>query len=287
MEDQQAQNEYLHTVVHDLKSPINAVRGCLELVQHTGPLNERQEHFVNRAVAGLQRMEHLVSRILDLSWIDADAELNLAEANLFQLASETVDALRDMANTAAITLRVESDDEARQTVVDAYRMAQVIDNLVSNAIKYNNEGGEVVVTITYDPDFVKVSVQDNGMGISEEDQAHVFDRFFRAHEGVRKKIEGSGLGLAITRGIVEKHNGRIWVESQPEVGTTFHFTLPLLVNTGEGNDGQDEIAQNLGEGPEGRINRRADLASEEQDVVNDNLQENRELSQIDSTSDEI
>src|SRR5262249_4966746 len=225
--------------------------------------------------------------ILDLSWIDADAELNLAEANLFQLVNETVDALRDMANTVSITLRVESNDEAKLVLVDAYRMAQAIDNLVSNAIKYGNEGGEVVVMLAYEPDFVKVSVQDNGMGISQEDLEHVFDRFFRAHEGVKKKIEGSGLGLAIVRGIVEKHNGRIWVESQPEVGTTFHFTLPLPADVSAGNDGQDEIAQNLGEGPEGRVSRTADLSSEEPDVVNDNIQENRELSQIDSTSDEI
>src|SRR5262249_38481876 len=126
-----------------------------------------------------------------------------------------------------------------------------------------------------------------GIGISEDDKPRVFDRFFRARAGVKKKIEGTGLGLAITQGIVEKHRGRIWVESELNKGTTFFFTLPLPTEIIEGDDGHREVAQNLGEGPEGRVVRAADLASEERDVVNDNIQENRELSQIDSNSDEL
>lgn len=286
MEDRDATNEWLHTVAHDLKTPINAVRGCIEMVQHSGPLNEKQEHFVTRAMSGLDRMEHLVSRLLDISWVDADAELEMTDVNLRALVNEAVDLLKDTADQNGITIKVKVAKKVKTVQADARRLVQVLDNLLSNAIKYNRQGGKVTVSVSDETDFVKVSVQDNGIGISEDDQTHVFDRFFRARDGVRKKIEGTGLGLAIAQGIIEKHHGRIWVESQLNEGTTFHFTLPMPAETSDGRDGLQEIAQNLGEGPEGQVIRVADLASEERDVVNDDIQENRELSQLDSANDD-
>ncbi len=287
MDFRDANTEWLHTVAHDLKTPINAVRGCIELVENSGPLNERQQHFATRAMAGLQRMEHLVSRLLDISWVDADVELELSDVNMRAVTDEAIDLLKDAADQRKIAVRVETDDRISTVSADSRRLIQVMDNLLSNAIKYNRDGGEIVVSISHETENVKVSVRDTGIGISEEDQTHVFDRFFRAHDGVKKKIEGSGLGLAITQGIIEKHHGRIWVESQLNKGTTFFFTLPLPAEVIEGDDGHREVGQNLGEGPEGRVTRSADLASEERDVVNDNIQENRELSQMDSTSDEL
>jgi signal transduction histidine kinase len=286
MELRDANTEWLHTVAHDLKTPINSVRGCIDLVLNSGPLTERQEHYLNRAMAGLQRMEHLVSRLLDLSWVDTDSELELSEVSLQSVVEDAVDLLKDAAEQQGITVHVISDDKISSVSVDSRRLLQVMDNLLSNAIKYNQQGGEVTVTISHETDFVKVSVHDTGIGISEKDQEHVFDRYFRARDGVKKKIEGSGLGLAITQGIIAKHHGRIWVESELGKGTTFIFTLPLPTEIVEGDDGHQEVAQNLGEGPEGRVTRITDLASEERDVVNDNIQENRELSQMDLTSDE-
>jgi signal transduction histidine kinase len=287
MEFRDPNTEWLHTVAHDLKTPINSVRGCIDLAQNSGPLNERQEHYLNRAMAGLQRMEHLVSRLLDISWVDGDSELELVEVNIRSIVDDAIDLLRDAAEQREITLKVEGDDRISTILVDSRRLIQVMDNLLSNAIKYNQDGGEVTIAISHETDFVKVSVRDTGMGISEADQEHVFDRFFRARDGVKKKIEGSGLGLAIVQGIIAKHRGRIWVESELDKGTTFSFMLPLATEIIEGDDGHREVGQNLGEGPEGRVTRAADLASEERDVVNDNIQENRELSQMDSTSDEI
>jgi two-component system phosphate regulon sensor histidine kinase PhoR len=285
MESRDTTSEWVHTVAHDLKTPINAVRGCIELVQHSGPLNEKQEHFVNRAMAGLQRMEHLVSRLLDISWLDADAPLDLGDVHIGAVVQEANDLLKDMAEQRGITVHIHVDKNVGTIVADSRRLIQVMDNLLSNAIKYNQKGGEVRVDVTRQADAVQVSVYDTGIGISETDQAHVFDRFFRAHNGVKRKIEGSGLGLAITQGIIEKHRGSIWVESRLDEGTTFFFTLPLTRETSEGFDSDGEVAQK-GEGPEGRVIRSGDLASEERDVVNDNLQENRELPQMDSTGDD-
>ncbi|MBZ0283595.1 MAG: HAMP domain-containing histidine kinase [Anaerolineae bacterium] len=281
--------EWLNTVAHDLKTPINSVRGCIELIQQMGPLNDKQQHYADRAMAGLQRMEHLVARLLDISWIDAGMQLDLNDINLYTLIHEVVDLLRETAERRSITIHVNVDDRVGTVRADNRRLMQVLDNLLSNAIKYNNDNGVVTITVVRDSDSVKVTVQDTGMGISPEDQPHVFERFFRARQSVAMRIEGSGLGLAITKGIIQKHRGRIWMQSSPGEGSVFFFTLPVQTGMSEGRDRQVESPQYPGEeGRDGRMRHHVGLASEEPDVVNDNIQENRdETPHIDSTGDEL
>ncbi len=223
-------NEWLDTVSHDLRTPINLVYGCLDVIQSLGPLNEKQLHYLDRAFAGLKRMEHLIARLKDISWVDSTVPLELSEINLSEMIAEAVDLLLESAEQREVNVRVNVSPAIETIHVDAARIAQVMDNLLSNAIKYNRQGGTVVIGATKETEAIRVMVQDTGMGIAVEDQPHVFDRFFRAPEGVRLKIEGSGLGLAITRGIIQRHGGQIWVESQPDVGSTFYFTLPLAAN---------------------------------------------------------
>src|SRR5689334_10970338 len=122
MDFRDANTEWLHTVAHDLKTPINAVRGCIELVQHSGPLNERQQHFATRAMAGLQRMEHLVSRLLDISWVDADVELELSVVNMRTIVDEAIDLLKDAAEQRGITVRVESGERINTVSADSRRL---------------------------------------------------------------------------------------------------------------------------------------------------------------------
>jgi signal transduction histidine kinase len=279
-------SEWLHTVAHDLKTPINSVRGCIELVKQLGPLNERQEHFVSRAMAGLQRMEHLVSRLLDISWVDAEVELDLSEVSLQTAIEEAVNLLDEMASVRNIPVEIQGDPQLEMIVVDSRRLAQVLDNLISNAIKYNRDGGTVSVSVERDNEYVRVGVKDTGIGISEEDQPRIFERFFRSRHGVALKIEGSGLGLAITKAIIERHGGRIWFESVFGEGTIFYFILPLNQPTGDGEDASDESSQDLGEGPDGHLGYHADIALEKSDSVDDNMQENRTMSPLDESSDE-
>jgi signal transduction histidine kinase len=223
-------NEWLDTVAHDLRTPINLVYGCLDVIKNLGPLNDKQLHYLERAFAGLKRMEHLIARLKDISWVDSSVPLELSEINLSELIEEAVDLLLESAEQKDIKVRINVSPAIETIQVDAARMAQVMDNLLSNAIKYNRQGGTVVIGATKEADSVHVMVQDTGIGIAQEDQPQVFDRFFRAPEGVRLKIEGSGLGLAITRGIIQRHGGNIWVESEPNVGSTFYFSLPLALN---------------------------------------------------------
>lgn len=281
--------EWLNTVAHDLKTPINSVRGCIELIQQMGDLNDKQQHYANRAMAGLQRMEHLVARLLDISWIDAGMQLELNDVDLHTLIHEVVDLMRESAERRSITINIHIDERLGTVRADNRRLMQVIDNLLSNAIKYNNDNGLVTINVTRDSDSVKVSVQDTGMGISPEDQPHVFERFFRARQSVAMRIEGSGLGLAISKGIIQKHRGRIWMQSNLGEGSVFSFTLPMQMGMSEGRDRQVEFPQHPSEeGRDGRMRHHVGLASEEPDVVNDNIQENRdETPHIDSTGDEL
>ena len=236
MTNNDGSNEWLDTVAHDLRSPINLVYGCLDVIQNVGPLNEKQQHYLDRAFAGLKRMEHLIARLKDISWVDSTAPLELSDVNLESLINEAVDLLHEVAEQQKVKLRTKVASDIETIRVDSVRLAQVLDNLLSNAIKYNRQGGTVVIRAVRENDSIVVMVQDTGIGIAEDDQPHVFDRFFRAPEGVRLKIEGSGLGLAITQGIIQRHGGRIWVESEPNVGSSFYFSLPLTVSKEIGTD---------------------------------------------------
>lgn len=276
------QADWLNAVAHDLKTPINAVRGCIELMQQLGPLNDRQQHFAEKAMNGLQRMEHLVARLLDISWIDAGMGLEYEDCDLGKIIHEVVGMLTDNAERRQIMIHTDIDPRLELVQADSQRLTQVVDNLVSNAIKYNHDGGEVWIQAAQETDQVLVSIRDTGMGISAEDKPRVFERFFRAREGVAMKIEGSGLGLAITRAIVQKHGGRIWLESEPGAGTTFFFTLPLEIS--EGGDRVVEVRQDTGEAVESRDTPLNDAGSEEPDVIDDAVQEKRMFPRVDPSS---
>lgn len=230
MSKSDASNEWLDTVAHDLRTPINLVSGCLDVIQSLGPLNDKQQYYLNRAFAGLKRMEHLIARLKDITWVDSNAPLEVSLVNVEHLITEAVDLLLEAAEQREVNIRIHVSKELDMLKADAARIAQVLDNLLSNAIKYNRQKGQVVVTAAPNPDGILFMVQDTGIGIAADDLPHVFDRFFRASASVQLKIEGSGLGLAISKGIVERHGGRIWVESELKVGSTFYFFLPTTVN---------------------------------------------------------
>jgi Histidine kinase-, DNA gyrase B-, and HSP90-like ATPase len=171
--------------------------------------------------------------------------------------------------------------------LDRRRIYQVVDNLVSNAIKYNLDGGQVTVQLQGGLEEAVISVKDTGIGIHRKDQARIFERYFRARDGIEKKIEGSGLGLAITRAIVERHGGRIWFDSRSGEGTTFFVSLPLIPEpTPESlNPVLAEDMRSGGESAEAYRYRTSSYPSEASDVVDDRSQENLRLSHNDYTTD--
>jgi len=134
--------------------------------------------------------------------------------------------LEPLAAQRGISIIDEIDPDVGLIEGDSRRLEQIFVNLLGNAIKYNVDEGEILITVQAEGSSVRVSVRDTGIGITPEDQAMIFERFFRAHDTKISRIEGNGLGLSIVRFVVEKHGGRIWVESTPGKGSVFTFELP-------------------------------------------------------------
>ncbi|HLU10265.1 MAG TPA: HAMP domain-containing sensor histidine kinase [Oceanobacillus sp.] len=271
-------NELLGVVAHDLKTPISAVKGFIELMQHVGPLNERQMHFSERALAGLQLMEQLVARLLELAWIDADRPLEPHETDLADLIAMVVELMEDQAARRNVTIEVQIDPKVGTIQAEARRLEQVFLNLLSNAVKYNREGGKVWVTVVGKKKEVQVTVKDTGQGIPPEEQDSVFERFVRAQATKDNKVEGTGLGLSIVKAVVEKHGGRLWVESVVGEGTSFNFVLPrrqpkVEHTTQEATRDTVEPQENARLHAEGTDYVVPQVTGEQIDAVDDNIQE--------------
>lgn len=219
-------SDLLRVAAHELKSPIGAVRGCIDLIEQMGPLNEGQQKFANRALTILEHMEHLIAELLEISRLDGGVQFELASCNLGDIVRQLVDLQSTSAEARNITLHVEIAPNLPDVPCDQRFLPQAVSNLLSNAIKYNRDGGEIWVRVAVEGDEVRLSVRDTGIGISTEDQQRVFEPFFRARETAALRIEGSGLGLAITHAVVQQHGGRISVVSEPDKGSTFTITLP-------------------------------------------------------------
>lgn len=233
-------NDLISIVAHDLKTPISAVKGFIELVQQAGPLNDQQTYFSERALTTLQRMENLVSDLLEYTRLNAETQFDLVEFDLRQVIFDAVEMLEEVATRRQITFQTEVQEDAVLVTADARLIGQVVNNLISNAIKYNREGGLVAIRIYKSDENIRVDVQDTGFGIPQDDVHRVFDRFYRVKGNPGSaKVEGSGLGLAIVQTIIQKHNGRIWVESVEGEGSTFSFVLPLAGQVAEHDDPGD------------------------------------------------
>jgi PAS domain S-box-containing protein len=221
-------DEMLGLVSHDLRNPVNAVKmlaGAILRLETEG-LTLRPE-VVEHATVMLQaanQMDRLIQDLLDSTRLEA-GRLRLAPrwCSIAELVTLTLDTLKPMAASKSIALVVDMPETLPDVFADTDRLAQVMSNLVGNAMKFTPAGGSVSVKGALDGKFVLIQVRDSGIGIAVEDLPFVFDRFWQSR---RTNRSGAGLGLAIARGIVLGHGGRIWIESTPGTGTLVSFTLP-------------------------------------------------------------
>jgi len=211
-------------VAHEMKAPVSAITGFIDLAENTGPLNESQQEFLDRAKFAAERLLRLADVLVEAARIDSGKPLALAEADMRAVIQHEVQQLEPLARQMQVSLHVEVAPDLGLSLFDQERISHAVSNLISNAIKYNKRGGEVWVYVRGDEATLSVEVQDTGRGIKPEDRPHVFDRFFRARDG--KKIEGTGLGLYIVRELVKLHHGEVDFESEVGVGTTFRVRLP-------------------------------------------------------------
>jgi signal transduction histidine kinase len=224
----QHKSEFLANMSHELRTPLNAVIGFSEVLSEGmfGQLNDKQEEYARDIYSSGQHLLSLINDILDLSKIEAGRmELELTDFNLPATLDNALTLVRERAGRRGIALGLTVDERLEQIRADERKVRQVVLNLLSNAIKFTPEGGRIEVAAIPRDGSVEVSVSDTGIGIAPEDQEKVFEEF-RQVGTAAKKVEGTGLGLALSRKFVELHGGRIWVESQVGVGSTFTFTIP-------------------------------------------------------------
>ncbi|MCM2304353.1 MAG: GAF domain-containing sensor histidine kinase [Elusimicrobia bacterium] len=221
-------DEFVSTVSHEFKTPLTTISGFLTVMLEgdTGPLNAQQMKFLTIAKSASKRLSGLVSDLLDLSRLEGGAKMDLGPFDLGRLVLESVENHQPAAAEASKTLSAEAPGVLPKALGDERWMQLVLDNLVSNAIKFTMPGGRVRVRVQDKGEFVMVSVSDDGIGIPPEDREKVFERFYRAGNRSEVNAPGTGLGLAIAREVVDKHGGKIWLESELGKGTTFHFVVP-------------------------------------------------------------
>lgn len=218
-------NDFIHTVSHDLRSPLTAILGYMELIERTGPLNESQHEFIGRLQASVQHMTGLVNELLDLGRLEAGFDTRRETVDLSTVLEYSLNVFDNQIKRKNIHMIWEAQADLQSLRANPIRIRQMIDNLVGNAIKYTPMGGTVTISLGMQESQIIFRVSDSGPGIPPEEQPRVFEKFFRASNRP-KGVEGTGLGLAIVKSIVESHQGRVWVESKIGVGSTFIVLLP-------------------------------------------------------------
>jgi signal transduction histidine kinase/DNA-binding response OmpR family regulator len=228
-------SEFLANMSHELRTPLNAIIGFSEVLIERlfGDLNNKQTEYLEDILGSGRHLLSLINDILDLSKVEAGRmELELSVFALSEALDNGLTMVRERASHHGLSLSLEVDQAIGLIEADERKVKQVIFNLLSNAVKFTPDRGRVDVVARLIDGFVHVSVRDTGVGIAPEDQVRIFEEFQQAPSGQASAREGTGLGLALSRRFVELHGGRLWVESQVGLGSTFTFILPVVHASG-------------------------------------------------------
>jgi len=224
-----AKSEFLANMSHELRTPLNSIIGFADVLAEriSGPLNENQVQYVTDILDSGQHLLALVNDILDLAKIESGSmELQRSPVAFGQLAERTVQMFRERAMRHGIRLVAEVDPDVGIIVADERRLKQLLYNLLSNALKFTQPGGEVRVSIGQTVDAITLAVSDTGIGIPQDQQVRIFESFYQVDSTLTKTAQGTGLGLAMVRQICELHGGQITVNSELNEGSTFVVSLP-------------------------------------------------------------
>ncbi|ADE36344.1 sensor histidine kinase [Methanohalophilus mahii] len=219
-------NEFLSMVSHELKTPLTAIRTSSEFLREEDYDRETQEEMLDLIIRNIDRQSRMVDDLLDISRIESGRMVFKEEkVDLKEIIDNVIQMMEPMATKHGIAIERELDNDPR-VKADKDKLLRVFVNLLNNAIKFTADRGESIKIKTEETgDFVEISVIDKGIGIPENEQEKIFEKFYQVDSTSRRKVGGSGLGLAIIKGIIEGHGGSIRVKSEPGVGSTFVFTL--------------------------------------------------------------
>lgn len=247
---ERVKSEFISIVSHELRTPLTAIKNSMDIILSgkAGILTEPMEKFMNMGRRNVARLSSIINDLLDLSKIEAGKmDFKFESIKIAPVVEFVKTSLDEMAKEKNIVLNTSLKDDFIDIYADSHRLEQVLTNLLSNAIKFTPDGGTIEirsqVVDAKDINLVKmfekelkqlngeylvVCVKDNGIGISEENLAHVFDKFAQIENSLSRKVGGSGLGLPIARQLLDSHNGTIWCNSKPEKGSSFYFAIPVL-----------------------------------------------------------
>ncbi len=219
--------DFVNAVSHDLRSPLTAILGYVELLERVGEVNAQQKEFIQRVRLSVQSITALINDLLDLGRIEAGFD---SQKEITPLGAMVRYSLEGLSNTIAArsqVLELDIPGDTPSVLGNPVRLRQMCFNLISNAIKYAPIGGRIRIQLSSTDEHVIMQIADNGPGITPQDQPHIFDRFYRA-SNQPVDASGTGLGLAIVKSIVEDHQGRVWVDSMVGHGSTFTVVLPVF-----------------------------------------------------------
>ncbi|MDD3480862.1 MAG: ATP-binding protein [Patescibacteria group bacterium] len=237
-------NEFVSTASHELRTPITATEGYLSIITDSGmcKVDNNTKEYLGKARNTLLGMSSLVKNLLSVTKIEeGKLETTITNFPIKDLVKEVIDVFAKKAKDKGIELNFSESKEpgakgkkaigrALNVTADREMIREVLNNLVENAIKFTDKGG-VTISIDYDKEFATVNVTDTGMGMPKDAQKHLFEKFYRVDNTATREVGGTGLGLYITRSIIETFGGKIWVESTKGKGSTFHFTIPLALDS--------------------------------------------------------
>jgi PAS domain S-box-containing protein len=223
-------SDIVSIVSHELRTPMTSIKGFVDLILTgtVGPLNSQQHRFLNIVKSNADRLAELVEDLLDLSRIETGRlHLQLDDVSLPEVIHGVIDSFQSEIEEKELELIIDVPPDLPRVKGDRDRLIRILTNLVSNACKYTPTSGRLCITAAPQDGFLRVGVADTGIGISKEDQAKLFDRFFRVDHPMVRDSSGTGLGLSIVKSLVELHGGTLQVESELGEGSEFSFTLPL------------------------------------------------------------
>ncbi|MBN1973139.1 MAG: HAMP domain-containing histidine kinase [Sedimentisphaerales bacterium] len=225
-------NEYVLRVTHDIKGHMAAIESCINLVysEMVGPLNEKQKDLIGRAYRRTLKCISFITALLKITRLNLAGKLEKELVHLNRVISSAITTVQNRANQKNISLNYEGTETVYDILGEQVLIEETLTNLLFNAIRYTPSGGRIVLTVKDKSSEYLIQIRDTGIGIPKGDEEKIFEEFYRATNARKVERDGTGLGLSFAKQAVEKHGGRIWVENNPDEGSTFSFTLPKSNN---------------------------------------------------------
>jgi len=228
-EQDKLKSQYVMIVSHDIQASLSAIESCLQTILHgfTGEIGEKSRDMVQRATVRSQNLLRFVRDLLDVSRMRTESDIVKEEVDLIEVIDKEMELFRQQIEEKGISLSFENQAGGVILYANRFSMAQLFNNLLSNAVRYTGEGGRIAISVRPADSCkaVEVRIADSGIGIASDSLPRIFDDFYRAGNAKAFTENGTGLGLAIVKKIVELHDSKIHVESEVNKGTTFVFTL--------------------------------------------------------------